>query len=219
MLLVTTIIGQKHRFLFAQTRIRHRIGQFEFVTFRLADAVPDSGSQDGPEPQDRPGDARTSRNTETSQNPNAMRSPPKHSSPEEIARRSEVALKLGSCALRRPEIARVVRGSMLHFAGERYHLHAWCIMANHVHVVLTALPGNGLKTILHSWKSYTANQANRLLGTRGAFWERESFDHTIRLPEDVDRFIRYTEENPVAAGLCAHAEDWCWSSCSSRPPP
>lgn len=180
-----------------------------FVTFRLADAIPKrQEEQAGKMPASQ-------EETRAGRMPASQKDP----SPEEIARSSEVPLTLGSCVLKRADVAGLVRGALLFFERQRYYLHAWCIMANHVHVVLTPLPGYGLKAILHSWKSYTATQANRLLGTRGAFWERESFDHLIRSADHLDRFIMYTEENPVTAGLCPQAEDWSWSSRSSKPPP
>jgi hypothetical protein len=43
---------------------------------------------------------------------------------------------MGCCALRHPDVARYVQDSFLHFHGDRYHLHAWCVMPNHVHVLI-----------------------------------------------------------------------------------
>ena len=43
----------------------------------------------------------------------------------------------GPCWLRKPEIARVVVEALQFFDGQRYGLHAWSIMPNHVHVVFT----------------------------------------------------------------------------------
>src|SRR5580704_12289038 len=42
----------------------------------------------------------------------------------------------GACLLGQPRIADVVRATLHHFDGERYHLGPWVIMPNHVHVVL-----------------------------------------------------------------------------------
>ena len=66
-----------------------------------------------------------------------------------------------------------------------------------------------LDAILHSWKSFTATEANRELARAGRpFWQHESYDHWIRDDADFAHCCRYTEENPVKAGLCACAEDW-----------
>lgn len=56
----------------------------------------------------------------------------------------------GSCVLRCPEIARMVQDSLLRFHGERYRLFAWCIMPNHVHVLVE--PIMPLSCIVKSWK-------------------------------------------------------------------
>jgi hypothetical protein len=47
----------------------------------------------------------------------------------------------GACHLRDPEVAKVVRGTLCHFDEKRYRLFAWCIMPNHVHVVVRLFPG------------------------------------------------------------------------------
>jgi REP element-mobilizing transposase RayT len=133
-------------------------------------------------------------------------------SAEQIAALTELPLCLGSCALRRPELAKTVQDSLRHFHEQRYLLSAWCVMPNHVHVVFTPQGGHDPSDILHSWKSYTAHEANKLLQTNGTFWERESFDHLIRSVEQFEGFVRYVEQNPVEAGLCTSPEDWAYSS-------
>lgn len=76
---------------------------------------------------------------------------------------------LGRCYLRDPRIARVVADALWHFAGVRYRLRVWCVMPNHVHVVFSPLRGHALEAVVHSWKSFSALAANRLLGRSGAF--------------------------------------------------
>ena len=49
-------------------------------------------------------------------------------------------------------------------------------MPNHVHVLVTASSGHGLSDIVHTWKSWSAKVANRVLGRTGVFWQREYFD-------------------------------------------
>jgi REP element-mobilizing transposase RayT len=121
---------------------------------------------------------------------------------------------LGVSWLRDERIAGLVAEALRHFAGHRHTLHAWCAMPNHVHVVIRPTALHTLDTILQSWKSYTAHAANRLLGRTGPFWQRESYDHWIRDDADLTHCCRYTEENPVKAGLCKSASDWPWSSTS-----
>ncbi len=135
--------------------------------------------------------------------------------PRAIAESSEPPLTLGACILRDAALAGIVRDALLHFDGRRYHLHAWCIMPNHVHAVVTPWGEHTLSEILHSWKSFTAHAINKARGTRGDVWERESFDHLLRSSESLCRFVDYVEQNPVEAGLCADPEQWPFSSCRS----
>lgn len=135
----------------------------------------------------------------------------------EIERQLDVGT--GACHLRRPEIARLVAGALRHFDGQRYELHAWVVMPNHVHALVTSIGDHALGAIVKSWKQFTALRANRLLGLpTGRFWQPESYDHWVRNCTEHDRFVRYIHENPVKGGLCARAEDWPWSSATNPPP-
>ncbi len=112
----------------------------------------------------------------------------------------------GACWLARTEIAEPVANALRHFEGTRYHLLAWCVMPNHVHAIAQPLAPHELSGILHSWKSYTATTANRLLQRSGEFWQKESFDHLIRDADELERTIRYVQANPANAGL----KEWPW---------
>jgi REP element-mobilizing transposase RayT len=118
----------------------------------------------------------------------------------------------GSCYLREDRIAEIVQNALLYFDSERYFLHAWVVMPNHVHVLYTPQAGWELSQIAHSWKSYTANACNKALGRKGEFWQREPFDRYIRDEKHFANAVRYIENNPVKAGLCEKPEDWRWSS-------
>ena len=128
--------------------------------------------------------------------------------------RTEAALDkgYGACWLRRPQVAALVQEASLHFDNNRYLLHAWVIMPNHVHALATALGGTYLSTIVHSWKSFTAKSANRSLEREGAFWQADYFDRVMRDEAHFAATVDYIHWNPVKAGLCAKPEDWPWSS-------
>jgi len=120
---------------------------------------------------------------------------------------------VGACHLARPEIAELVAGSLQFFHQERYLLHEWVVMPNHVHAMVWPMPNYLLSNILKSWKQFTGLRANRILGKEGKrFWQPESYDHWIRSDEERSNISRYIRDNPVAAGLCARPEDWRWSS-------
>jgi REP element-mobilizing transposase RayT len=119
---------------------------------------------------------------------------------------------IGAAWLRNSRVADLVANALRQFADERYLLHAWCVMPNHVHTVVRPLGVHTLDGVLQNWKSFTAHEANRFLGRAGAFWQRESYDHWIRDEAEFAHCVRYTEENPVKARLCASPGDWPWSS-------
>ncbi len=78
------------------------------------------------------------------------------------------------------------------------------IMPNHVHVLVKPRMGHRLVDILHSWKSFTANQINRKLGKTGQLWQHESYDHIVRHERAMEAIRRYIRENPTVAGVsCA----------------
>jgi REP element-mobilizing transposase RayT len=128
----------------------------------------------------------------------------------------------GECLCKDPQVASLVANAVQFFDGQRYHLHAWTVMPNHVHVVLKPIPPHTLSRILHSWKSFTAHQMSELFPDKPApYWQNESYNHLIREADDLRHYCQYTIMNPVSAGLCATPEAWPWSSAhrSTQPHP
>lgn len=122
----------------------------------------------------------------------------------------------GPLWLNHPRIAKFVIAA-LNAASQRkmFTLHAYAVMANHVHVLLA--PQLPIAQITKQIKGTTSREANIILGRTGeAFWQDESFDHWIRNPEEWQRVRSYIENNPVVAGLVAKPEDWPWSSASRK---
>ncbi len=118
----------------------------------------------------------------------------------------------GECWLRKPDIAEMLSRVVQKFQGERYHLHAWVIMPNHVHMLVEPVTGSSLSEILQGIKSVSAHEANRLLRRQGEFWQKESYDHLIRDDADHARCVEYIAQNPVKAGLAKSAEGFRFSS-------
>jgi menaquinone-specific isochorismate synthase len=114
----------------------------------------------------------------------------------------------GACHFQNFAIAGEVANALRYFDEKRYRLFAWCVMPNHVHVVVRLFSGQTLATVVHSWKSFTAKYANQILGSHGAFWQREYYDHLIRDEEEFERSVRYVSENPAKARL--HNWRWVW---------
>jgi len=94
---------------------------------------------------------------------------------------------------------------------KRCTLHAFVIMPNHVHVLAT--PAVPLPQLTKTIKSFTANQANRVLGRTGQpFWQNETYDHLVRDATSFEKIRHYIEHNPVRAGLVHLPADHKWSS-------
>jgi putative transposase len=133
-------------------------------------------------------------------------------------------------------VGSIVRSNLYHHHGRKYHLMAYCVMPNHVHVVLQPIEVreqlsisrnqdhvgerddgiSPLSKIMHSLKSYTAHEANKQMDRSGAFWQRESYDHWIRDEEELERIVNYIQANPVTAGLVQRPQDWLFCSCRDR---
>lgn len=118
----------------------------------------------------------------------------------------------GECWMNRADVAQAVRDAILHFHGDRYRLAAWCIMPNHVHLILQPSGRHRLPQILHSLKSWTAKEANKLLGRGGAFWQDEYYDRLIRDADELRNQVQYVVDNPASAGL----SDWPWCGVESE---
>jgi REP element-mobilizing transposase RayT len=106
----------------------------------------------------------------------------------------------GSCILGRPDCKGTMESSLRHFDGERYELGEFIVMPNHVHAIVATIGGHQLTPILHSWKSFTANEFNHMLISSGRIWRPESFDHIVRSAEHLAKFEAYIRNN--AKQLC-----------------
>lgn len=111
-------------------------------------------------------------------------------------------------------IAEIVETSLKFRNGSHYDLISYCIMPNHVHVVLAMNGEHGdqnesaLSKVLRNLKSYTAQIANRELGRTGAFWQAESYDHVVRDSDELLRIVKYVLQNPVKACLVNKWQEW-----------
>ncbi|QQL44279.1 REP-associated tyrosine transposase [Sulfuriroseicoccus oceanibius] len=121
----------------------------------------------------------------------------------------------GCCALAHPGMAKIMQDTLLHYDKQRYHMIAWCVMPNHVHVMIG--PTAPISQIVQSWKGYTGYWAKQHaedigLKSAGRFWMRDYWDRYIRNEHHFHQTMRYIHRNPVKAGLCSDPKDWQWSS-------
>ena len=122
----------------------------------------------------------------------------------------------GECFLKDCRVAEIVQNALLYYDGVRYRLIRWCVMPNHVHVLIEMNGEWSLSSILKGWKSFTAHEANKLLGRKGKFWMQEYFDRYIRNERHFQNVVQYIDNNPVKAGLVSSPEEWPWSTLGAR---
>lgn len=128
----------------------------------------------------------------------------------------------------RADLARVAVDSMFHFAGERYDLLAFAVIPSHIHWVFRPLESwveslgstvdkwSPRERIMHSLKTFTAQNCNRASQVHGRFWQEESYDRCVRDDAELERIVVYVEQNPVVAGLVADAVEYPFSSAAYR---
>jgi putative transposase len=92
---------------------------------------------------------------------------------------------------------------------------AWCLMPNHVHLILVPAHEDGLRAALAEPHRRYSAIVNRRADWRGHLWQ----ERFASFPMDEEWLIacgRYVELNPVRAGLVRRPEDWRWSSASAH---
>ena len=130
----------------------------------------------------------------------------------------------GKCYLKQDKIAQIIKNKLHELDGDKYNLLAYTIMPNHVHILIDTscqiIDQKGfllddatedftqLHEIMRLIKGSTAYYANKLLGRTGAFWMKDSYDHYIRNDNDFNNTLKYILLNPVNAGLVEKWEDF-----------
>jgi REP element-mobilizing transposase RayT len=201
------------------------LGATFFVTFRLADSLPQEVVQT----------LKSSLDTEIKR--------VKEDFPQDYAHRIRDSRKrnfrkfdhqldeksYGACQLRLAEVARILVEKLQEFEGELYDLQAFCIMPNHVHVLLNlnvqVVDKNGiwpeeapenyvqLDKIMQLIKGGSAYAINRCLGRTGKLWFKDSYDHFVRSEQEWINIVNYILQNPVKANLVLKWEAWPFSYC------
>ena len=91
-------------------------------------------------------------------------------------------------------------------------LHAYVLMTNHIHLLITPTTDAGLGRLMQSLGRRYVGHINRTYGRTGTLWEGR-FKSTIVDSEDyVMACYRYIEANPVRAAMVERAGDFSWSS-------
>lgn len=91
-------------------------------------------------------------------------------------------------------------------------LHAWCLMSNHVHLLLTPEREESYARLMKRLGQLHAQYMNRVYGRTGTLWEGRFRSCVVDSEVYVIACYRYIEMNPVRAGLVRHPRDYPWSS-------
>ena len=101
---------------------------------------------------------------------------------------------------------------VLKYLADRHQvpIHAFCIMPDHVHLLLEPSESCDIITFVGQFKNL-AQRAAWKQGIHGAFWQLSFWDHFLRADEAVAVVAAYILENPVRAGLVQTAHDYPFS--------
>jgi putative transposase len=141
-------------------------------------------------------------------------------------------------ALTRPDYKEIILESLQYCSKEKgLILHAWVIMSNHVHLIISAKEGHTISDILRDLKKFTSTQIVKAIkenqkesrkewmvwmfkraGKQNSnnkdiqFWQQDN--HPIELGTHIIKQQRldYLHENPVRAGIVYEPQDYIYSS-------
>lgn len=131
-------------------------------------------------------------------------------------------IKSGPMYLEEDHVKDILKQQLHRFDNELYTLICYCIMSNHVHLLIDTgfqisdidddsqidMHYKPLDLIMKSIKGPSGWYSNKFLQRTGQFWERESYDIYIRNEKMLNNVISYTLENPVKAGIVNSWEDF-----------
>ena len=102
----------------------------------------------------------------------------------------------GECLLKDKRARDIVASVIMNDDGSRCDIYVVAIMPNHVHILMTPREDYTVQTIVGSWKSLSSHRINGMLNRVGSVWERESFDRMVRDAADFTRYVQYIAANP-----------------------
>ena len=157
----------------------------QFITFRLADSLPQTKLQELSLMREALGRCETKDGELTAEEERL----------EEIV---EGWLKIGygGCVLSNAQCRQFVEEALFFNDKQTYHLHAFVIMPNHVHILLSPIGENSIVSIVSKLKRYSSRMIKQCVGTDGNVWQREMFDRMMRGEDDFAHKLAYIVNNP-----------------------
>lgn len=91
-------------------------------------------------------------------------------------------------------------------------LHAYCLMTNHVHLLLTPTTVESCARLMKALSQLHTQYVNKTYGRSGTLWEGRFRSSLVQSERYLLECYRYVELNPVDAGMVSRPEDYEWSS-------
>lgn len=92
-------------------------------------------------------------------------------------------------------------------------LHAYCLMTNHVHLLLTPATADSCARLMKRLAQLHTQYVNRTYRRSGTLWEGRFHSSLVQSESYLLGCYRYVELNPVEAALCKRPSEYEWSSC------
>jgi len=93
-----------------------------------------------------------------------------------------------------------------------HRVHAYVLMPDHMHLVVTPRESSNVSQLMHGLKLHTAHEIGRLLGSKGGIWQARFYERALRTLKDMEEAIAYVHDNPIKAGVADSPQDYAWSS-------
>lgn len=95
-------------------------------------------------------------------------------------------------------------------------VHAYVLMTNHVHLLLTAMRADGPSLLMKNLGQRYVQYINRTYHRTGTLWEGRFRSSIVQERRYLLGCYRYIELNPVRAGMVVHPREYPWSSYASN---
>jgi len=95
-------------------------------------------------------------------------------------------------------------------------LHAYVLMTNHVHLLITPLVEESIGKAMQMLGRYYVQYFNNAYQRTGTLWEGRYKATLVDSESYLLTCMRYIELNPVRAGMVAHPSEYPWSSYRSN---
>ena len=157
----------------------------QFITFRLADSLPQTKLQELALMREALGRRETKEGELTAEEERL----------EDIVD-GWLMQGYGGCVLSNAQCRQFVEDALFFNDKQTYHLHAFVIMPNHVHILLSPIGENSVIPIVSKLKRYSSRMIKQCVATDGNVWQREMFDRMMRGEDDFAHKLAYIVNNP-----------------------